>query len=200
MHKQPDPIGVVLAGGLGRRIGGSKATVQLHGKPLISYPLDALRGALREVTVIAKADTELPNLPGVTVWIEPAARHHPLIGITHALALAEGRRVLICAVDLPFVSADLIRQLADADPGDAAAVLAASHSRVQPLLGCYQPRAAEMLRERKLDPEVATQEAIAMIAPRLLEVDPQLLFNVNAPDDLLQAAAMLDHPRSRHPG
>jgi molybdopterin-guanine dinucleotide biosynthesis protein A len=78
-------------------------------------------------------------------------------------------------------------------------VLAASHGQVQPLLGCYQPGAAELLRNLNLDPEAAAQEAVAMIAPRLLEVDPDVLFNVNAPDDLLQAAAMLDRAPTRHP-
>ena len=59
-------------GGLGRRIGGSKATVMLGDRPLISYPLEALAGsALGEVAIIAKAETELPSLPGVSVWIEP---------------------------------------------------------------------------------------------------------------------------------
>ena len=62
-------MGVVLAGGLGTRIGGSKATVGLGGRPLISYPLDALGAVLDDVVVLAKADTELPSLPGMTVWI-----------------------------------------------------------------------------------------------------------------------------------
>jgi molybdopterin-guanine dinucleotide biosynthesis protein A len=191
---------VVLAGGLGRRIGGSKATVQLRGKPLISYPLEALRGVLSEVAVIAKADTELPDLPGVTVWVEPAVRHHPLIGITHALGLGGGRRVAVCAVDLPFVTAEVIRQLTETDPGETPAVVASSHGQVQPLLGCYLPGAAELLRDLKLDPEVGARDAVAAIGPRLLEVDPEVLFNVNTPDDLLQAAGMLDRVRARHPG
>jgi molybdopterin-guanine dinucleotide biosynthesis protein A len=33
----------VLAGGRGDRIGGAKAMVELRGRPLIRYPLDALR-------------------------------------------------------------------------------------------------------------------------------------------------------------
>lgn len=103
MDPSAEPIGVVLAGGSGRRMGGSKATVQLRGRPLISYPLEALQRALREVTVIAKADTELPQMPGVTVWIEPTTPRHPLVGIVQALALAAGRPVLIVAGDLSLI-------------------------------------------------------------------------------------------------
>ncbi|MGB0094561.1 MAG: NTP transferase domain-containing protein, partial [Solirubrobacteraceae bacterium] len=125
MDPSAEPIGVVLAGGSGRRMGGSKATVQLRGRPLISYPLEALQRALREVTVIAKADTELPQMPGVTVWIEPTTPRHPLVGIVQALALAAGRPVLIVAGDLPFVTAELLGDLARSAPGAAPAVIAA---------------------------------------------------------------------------
>ena len=43
-----EPVGVVLAGGMGRRIGGSKATVELAGRPLLCYPLDAMGEVLSE--------------------------------------------------------------------------------------------------------------------------------------------------------
>ena len=46
---------------------------------------------------MAKPSTELPSLPGVTVWVEPESPSHPLLGIMHALSLAEGRPVLVCA-------------------------------------------------------------------------------------------------------
>ena len=89
-RRRTAPIGVILAGGLGQRIGGAKAVVELGGRPLIAYPLAALAAALSDVAVIAKADTELPMLPGITVWIEPDAPRHPLLGIAEALAACRG--------------------------------------------------------------------------------------------------------------
>jgi len=190
-----EPVGVILAGGDGQRIGGSKAIVNLQGRPLIAYPLEALRGALRTVTVVAKVGTALPNLPGVTVWIEPDEPHHPLVGIVHALGMAEGRPVLVCAVDLPFVSSTLIERIARTDPGLAPAVLASSGGLTQPLLGCYQPRALELLAAggSVVDPSKPMRELAAEIGALTCEVtDAVELFNVNSPDDLLQAAGMLD--------
>lgn len=188
-----DPVGVILAGGLGRRIGGSKAKVELGGKPLIAYPLAALQAVLNDVAVIAKSDTELPGLPGVTLWIEPEQVTHPLVGLTQALALAGGRSVLVCAVDLPFVSSALIGQLVSADPRGAPAVLAADGGVMQPLLGCYQPQAGALLSGVGGSFDRPLRESVAAISPRLLEVeDPQQLFNVNSPYDLLQAAGILD--------
>ncbi|MGO9495883.1 MAG: molybdenum cofactor guanylyltransferase [Solirubrobacteraceae bacterium] len=191
-------LGAILAGGGGRRIGGDKAIVELQGRPLISYPLEAVREALGQVAILAKADTKLPYVSGVTVWIEPDPRAHPVVGIMQALALADGRPVLVCGADLPFVTARLIRKLARANPGRAPAVVASTRGVMQPLLGCYQHRALPLLRA-----EVQTrpvEEAIAAIDPVLFEVeDPEELFDVNSPDDLLQAAAMLDRRRLSAP-
>jgi len=188
-RRRPEPIGVILAGGLGRRIGGAKAVVKLAGRPLITYPLAA-------VAVLAKPDTTLPSLPGATVWIERAEPRHPLVGVVEALGLAEGRAVVICAADLPFVTASLIRALATSNPGRAPAMVAASAGAMHPLLGCYQPAAASLLGPIAAGERRPMREIVGAIEPRLLEVqDPEALFNVNAPDDLLRAAAMLDARR-----
>ena len=186
----------MLAGGLGRRMGGAKALVELNRRTLISYPLEAVWRGLGNVTIVAKIDTELPSLPGVTVWVEPEEPRHPLTGIVHALGMAEGRPVLVCAADMPFVTAELVGAIADADPGHAAAVVASSGGRLQPLLGCYQAAALRALSAA--DAGVALRDAVAALGPGVYEVeDPDALFNVNSPDDLLQAAAMLDRRRGR---
>src|SRR5438132_5496441 len=183
MHPRVEPLGVILAGGLGRRIGGAKATVELQGKPLICYPLEAMQRAVRETVIIAKADTELPSLPAVTVWVEPDGLRHPLVGIVHALGLADGRPALVCASDLPFVTVEVLGALARADSGTAPAVVACSGGETQPLLGCYQQAALQRLRG--FESGVAMRVAVAGLDPRLLEIeDPELLFNVNTPDDL----------------
>ncbi len=161
MRRRREPIGVILAGGSGRRIGGSKAIVALAGTPLIAYPLQAVRDALGDVAIVAKTETQLPSLPGVTVWIEPDEPRHPLAGIMHALALAEQRAVLICAADLPFVTPELVAELAAADPGRAPAVLAALRGDVHPLLGCYQPEALELLATAALVPDRPLRESVA---------------------------------------
>ena len=73
---------VVLAGGLGSRIGGDKALVQLGGRPLITYPLAAAEAAGLDAVVVAKRTTKLPALdvprPARTRRADPSPprRHH----------------------------------------------------------------------------------------------------------------------------
>ena len=188
-----DPIGVVLAGGRGRRLGGAKATAKLQGRPLISYPLAALRQVLEEVVVLAKEDTQLPSLPGTTVWVERDPRQHPLIGLLEALARASGRPVLVCAVDLPLVTPQLVKELAS-EPAHTATI-AAHQGAIQPLLGYYHPDAVGPLRSAGTG--LSLKQAVKMLRPRLLETEnPELLTNVNTPADLERAAELLSR-RSR---
>jgi molybdopterin-guanine dinucleotide biosynthesis protein A len=182
----------VLAGGAGRRLGGAKAVVELGGRPLLAYAVEALTAVLDDVVIVAKADSELPSLPGVPVWAEPDEVRHPALGIAHALAIADGRPVLVCAGDQPFVPPALVRLLAGTDLGEAHAVVPRHAGELQPLLALYAPAALEPLRAAL---DAPLRETVAALEPRLLEVDdPRPFFNVNRPEDLLHAAALLDRP------
>src|ERR687887_2708546 len=94
------PLGALLAGGRASRLGGRKATLPVGGRPLLEHPLTALREVCAEVCVVAKRDTILPPLGrSVRLWVEPDEPRHPLTGIVHALRVARGRPVLVCAAD-----------------------------------------------------------------------------------------------------
>jgi molybdopterin-guanine dinucleotide biosynthesis protein A len=193
------PVGVILGGGRGLRIGGSKLTVALRGRPLMDYPLAAMQEVLADVAVIAKADVVLPGMPGAMLWIEPDTPHNPLLGVVEALALAGGRPALVCPADIPFVTPALLAALAGVPDDGAPAVVASFRGTIRPLLGCYRYAAAAMLADAAHvaadaghDDEFV-RRAVAAIGPSLFEVADELeLFDVDTPDDLLQAAAMLD--------
>ncbi len=190
-NSNPRPVGVILAGGPGTRIGGGKPGVALHGEPLLRYPLRAMRRALHDVAVITKAEIVLPQLEGAMVWIEPEQPVHPLLGICEALALAGGRPVLACPADLPFVTSQLLSALAGA-PSSHAVVLAACRGVPRPLLGRYAPSAAPLLTQAA-SRGLALGDVLPRLHPTLLEVEDEVeLFDVDTPDDLLQAAAMMD--------
>jgi molybdopterin-guanine dinucleotide biosynthesis protein A len=176
-------------------MGGDKPSVALHGEPLLGYPLCAMKQALQDVAVITKAAVVLPRLEGAMVWIEPDRPQHPMLGISEALALAGGRPVLACPADMPFVTARLLGALAAVD-ARRPVVLAAARGVARPLLGRYAPSAAPLLAHAAslgVDPG----EVLLRLRPTLVEVEDEIeLFDVNTPDDLLQAAAMLD-ARSR---
>lgn len=187
-------LGVVLAGGAGKRLGGGKATVELAGRALIEYPLAALAEAGIEALVVAKLDTALPPLE-VPVLREPAQPRHPLLGIVTALRAAAGRPILAIACDLPLLPPALLAALAAAPEP---LVVAAPGGDPQPLLARYAPELLPEL-ESALTRREPLRRTVASLRPRLLgdeELarfgDPEeLSLNVNDREDLSRAGAIL---------
>lgn len=173
------PLGVVLAGGSASRLPG-KPLLKLHGRPLISYPLAALRAVLHDVVVVAKAP-----LPGFRTWVEPALPQHPLCGILHALSLAAGRAVLVCAADMPAIDArELHALLAGRGAGaTACAVIPQVGGRLQPLCALYEQRAREPLAAAPAG--VSLSAAVLALDPLVLErADQRPYANVNTQAEL----------------
>ncbi len=187
-------IGAVLAGGGGRRLGApSKPAAPLAGRPLVAYAVDALRAVCSRVAVVCKPATSLPDLDGVERWDEPPERFHPAVGIVHALERA-GAPVLVCAADMPFVTADACRTILAAAGGAAgsSAAVAVAGGVLQPVLGVYAPAVLEAFEAAEHDASLtATVEALDAVRVAL---PPALVRSVNTPEELAEAEAELGSP------
>jgi molybdopterin-guanine dinucleotide biosynthesis protein A len=187
------PIGAILAGGQGRRIGGQKALLELGGRALVSWPLRTMQRVLRDVIVVAKPSTDMPAMPGTIVWREPAEPQHPLMGIVAGLRAARGRPVLVCALDTPFVREKTLRVLAAVALGDAVAAVAVGGmgSGMHPLLARYEAAALPAL-EAALNAQEPLRETVARLSPVWVGVRDDELLNVNTPEELEQARGVIE--------
>jgi molybdopterin-guanine dinucleotide biosynthesis protein A len=182
-------IGALLAGGSGSRLGrASKPAAVLAGRPLAAYPARALAAVCDRVAVVCKRDTKLPSLPDVERWDEPDEPRHPLTGIVHALETA-GAPVLVCASDMPFVTADACRTLLQVAGRGGSAVVATADGVLQPTFGLYAPSALDVLRAAPADaPLTATVEALE---PMRVALPGALVRSVNTPEELAEAEELL---------
>jgi molybdopterin-guanine dinucleotide biosynthesis protein A len=181
-------IGVVLAGGAGRRIGGGKPRRVLAGRPLAAYPADALAEVCERVAIVAKPGTELPDLDGVEHWDdEPDEPRHPLTGIVHALERA-GQPVRVCAADMPFVTPEALRTLLAAG-GSAPAAVAVAGGVLQPVLGLYAQAALDTLRAA--EPDAPLTRTVEALDPARVALPPPLVRSVDTPEQLAEAEAEL---------
>lgn len=170
---------VILAGGEGRRIGGSKPQRLLGGVTLLDRALARARGWSDEVLVAARQGGDLSDDPAI---------EGPLGGVAAALAL--GGDVLTIPCDMPFLPDDLPARL----QSDAAATVAASGGRLHPVCALWKAEAAETLPaylasgRRSL---VGFAEAVGYEAVEwpVAPFDP--FFNINDEDDLARAEALL---------
>ncbi len=101
--------GCVLAGGKSTRMGRDKSLLEIGGRTLAALQVERLRGIFAHV--IASANDPAPFLAlGVEV-VPDRLGSGPLAGIAAALAGAPAAPVFCCAVDMPFISAPLVRYL-----------------------------------------------------------------------------------------
>lgn len=179
------PIGAVLAGGAGRRLGApSKAMAPLAGRPLIAYPLEAMRQVCERTVVVCKRYIALPPLPeGVERWDEPDEPRHPLTGILYALEGAQ-TDVLVCATDMPFVTPGTLQALIEPE---GTAVVATNDGTLTPVLALYRPNALHHLR--KAGEGVALRETVAGLDPATVELSEAT--SVNTPAELQEAERRL---------
>lgn len=175
-------IGAVLAGGAARRMGGSKATRMLGGRPLAAYPAAALAQVCERVAIVAKPGSELPDLPGVERWDdEPAEPRHPLTGIVHALERAQPEPVLVCAGDMPFVTPAGLRALA----AHGRTAVAVAGGVLQPVLGLYTPDVLPALRSA--EPDAPLTRTVEALRPELVPLPPAQVRSIDTPEDLASA-------------
>jgi molybdopterin-guanine dinucleotide biosynthesis protein A len=171
-------------------MGGAKAARELAGRPLIAYPADALAAVCELVAVVCKPGAGVPAGGPWVLWDdEPPEPRHPATGIAHALARA-GSRVLVCAADMPFVTARECRRLAEATNAEVGAVVATAEGELQPVLAIYAPEVAPALAAAAERGE-PLRRAVEALDPVRVELPAAALRSIDTREALAAAASEL---------
>jgi len=208
----PPTLGLVLAGGLARRMGGGdKARIEIGGVSIIDRVLATLSAQCAGIIINANGDPKRFADTGLTVVPDTVPDFAgPLAGILAGLDwLAKQKNgvewILSVPGDCPFLPNDLVARLHAARVA-AGVPLACAHSGEwrHPVVGLWPLTLREDLRHalvadglRKI--EIWTARHGVAIADWPAEpVDP--FFNVNTPEDAAQAQAMVaKHPAVARP-
>jgi len=195
--------GAVLLGGASSRMGRDKAALAVAGvagATRIALALDALCDEVLLVGGTPPADAK-----GRAV-ADPEGPRCALRGLVAALEAARGERVLVVATDLPLVTDAFLRGLVTVAGADADAVVPRPVPKAQPLCAVYH-RLPVLARARKqlaagelaLHGLLDTLRVTWIEGERLRALDPAgtALLNVNTPEDLVRAEALLRSQAAR---
>ena len=204
-----DVAGVVLAGGLARRMGGGDKTLKpVGGRPMLAIVIDRIAPQVAALAINANgeparfAEFDLPviadtiggyagPLAGILAGMHWAKENHP-----------DCRYLASVAGDTPFFPADLVARLAEGCGGTEDTIaLAASADGVHPVFGLWPLALADDLEEfltkgdnRKI--LAFTDRYVRLNVPfdpvELADgetLDP--FFNINAPEDVARAEAIV---------
>ena len=157
---KPQITGVVLAGGLGRRMGGTdKGLQELRGQPMVHWVIERLAPQVDELLINANQNSERYAAFGHRVVPDQIPGFAgPLAGLHAALATATHPLVATAPCDSPFLPADLISRLFSAlTAADADLAVAKTFDQAHPVFCLCQrsvlPHLTEFLESggRKVD-------------------------------------------------
>jgi len=169
--------GIVLCGGVSKRMGQPKAWLPFAGELMLPRVVRLLGAVVQPIVVVAAPDQEVPPLPpGIDIVRDAEKGRGPLQGLLAGLTALQGRAdaAYVSSCDVPFLQPAFVKRLIDLLGDNAICV---------PRVGDYHHPLAAVYR---LD--------VAAAAPRLLEEDrlrPVFLFEA-VPTRVVEAAELAD--------
>ncbi|MDQ2633264.1 MAG: molybdenum cofactor guanylyltransferase MobA [Pseudomonadota bacterium] len=196
---RPETLCVVLAGGLGRRMGGGdKPMREIGGRTILDHVVERLEPQCDALLLNANGDPARFARFGLPVVADTIEGYPgPLAGILAALEWTAAKRrgvewVVSAAGDCPFLPRDLVARLQQARSAEGAELaVAASGGQTHPVIGLWKVTLRDELRHalvaedlRKIDRWTARYR-LATVSWPVEPVDP--FFNANTVDDLAEA-------------
>jgi len=200
--------GVLLAGGLSRRMGGGDKCLRgLGGKPILAHIIARAAPQVGQLVLNANGDHQRFDAFGLPVAADVVAGYAgPLAGVLTGLDWAAQHApgtvwLASFACDAPFFPTDMVaRMLAAIEEQGADMACAVTHGRSHPVFGLWPLRLREDLRRamveedmRKVDRWTARYKLVEVDFPDVDSpagpLDP--FFNTNRPEDLDEAAGYL---------
>lgn len=202
------PAIILLAGGLGSRLGSNKPLQQVAGKPLISRVIERVPGLSDEFLVVIARGAFRSDYSGVIpnfirVINDEREGKSPLIGIVTALRAIKAPYAIVLTCDIPFVNRRVIQSLLERVSDAEAAVPRWKTGHLEPLQAVYRrepmlQKAEEVLASGSLSPVDAIKRlgrvVYVSIEDELKVLDPDLrtFFNVNTKEDVAEAELILE--------
>jgi molybdopterin-guanine dinucleotide biosynthesis protein A len=205
-------IGVILAGGLSRRMGGGdKGLLDLCGRPMLAHVIERLGPQVGRMVINANGDPARFSRLGLPVVADTVTGFAgPLAGVLAGMRWSAANApaagwIVTAAGDAPMLPGDLVSRLAGAAAGGANAIaLARSGGELHPVIGLWPVALAADLEDqlrsgvRKVLDWTDRHGTVPVPFPSVhvggRDLDP--FYNANTPQELDALRTLLAHPAS----
>jgi molybdenum cofactor guanylyltransferase len=195
--------GLLLAGGLARRMGGGdKGMKLLAGQSILQHIIGRVKDQVDVLALNANGDPSRFSDYGLMVLPDVIqGQPGPLAGVLTGLewaqqSLPDCDYVATFPTDAPFLPTDLVDRLYAAMKTEGADMACArSNGRDHPVVGLWPVRLAGDLRQAMIDDDIrkvdrwTARHKLTVVDFPSDPIDP--FFNANHPDDLAEAEALL---------
>jgi molybdopterin-guanine dinucleotide biosynthesis protein A len=196
-------LGVLLAGGLARRMGGGDKPLRtIAGRTILERAIERFAPQCEALIINANGDPARFAATGLTVIPDDVPDFAgPLAGVLAALDWAAAHRpdlayLASAAADTPFLPRDFVSRLhAAREAAGVPLACAESGGRAHPVNGLWPVSLRDDLRRalvdegmRKID-RWTSRHGVALAAWGTEPMDP--FFNANAPEDLAEAERLV---------
>ena len=209
------PLGVLLAGGLSRRMGGGdKGLMPLGGKPVMQHAFERLHAQTDGIIINANGDPS--RFTGFETTVVPdtiSGFAGPLAGVLAGMRYAEAQDnpptfIVTAAADTPFFPKALVERFLAEAKTSKTIVLAGSNGRRHPVFGLWPVSLANHLETWLSDEENrkvlawVDQHSWAMAEfeePAFKDQNTDPFFNINTPEDFAIAEQLLAENKTTEP-
>lgn len=198
---------IILAGGFSRRFGSDKGLVVLANKPLVVHVIERISPVVDEVLLVVSSEIQKQSFEPILenkakLIIDKDDSQSPLIGAITGFETAKGEYSLLLPCDTPLVSTKIVQFFLDLCTNRSAVIPRWPSGYIEPLQAVYHTKSALTAAKKALAAGSMNMRSmidnlmgVRYVSTMVLEqMEPELVtfFNVNTPQDLQKASAILN--------
>lgn len=185
---------IILTGGMSRRMGFSKETMNFQGSPLMDRLIRELSPAFEEIIVVGKNPQLYKDKSNVLTTFDLIEGRGPLGGLHAGLHLCKSDFAYLLACDMPFVNPAYIDFLKDQLKREMDALVCKEGDQLEPFHGFYnvklRDRIEESLEKRensitRFIKQLGNPAYISLDKAREFSPDLSIFTNINTKEQLM---------------
>jgi molybdopterin-guanine dinucleotide biosynthesis protein A len=197
MNSQTTVTGVILAGGLARRMDNQdKGLMHYKGRPMVSYAVAALASVTGQSLINANRNREQYQAFGLPVVADQTGTFDgPLAGVLTAMMFTDAEVLVVVPCDSPLIKAEHLQKLLSClAENDADAAVAFDGERLHPVFLAIKTSLKTSLQayldsgQRKIDRWLEQQKMVKADFSN----EPEIFTNINTLKELSELEALAE--------